>query len=65
MKQKVQYKSTPIGEIPVNWEVKSLGELGEFKSGSGFPIDEQGGSNGVPFYKVSDMNLPENEIFMN
>ena len=61
----MQYKSTPIGEIPVNWEVKSLGELGEFKSGSGFPIDEQGGSNGVPFYKVSDMNLPENEIFMN
>lgn len=62
---KTQYKQTSIGLIPTDWEVKSLGELGEFKSGSGFPIDEQGGSNGIPFYKVSDMNLPENEIFMN
>jgi restriction endonuclease S subunit len=58
------YKSTAIGVIPMDWEVKYLGNLGDFKSGSGFPIDEQGGNKGIPFYKVSDMNLPENEVIM-
>ncbi len=58
------YKKTVIGIIPENWEVNDLGSLGDFKSGNGFPINEQGGVNGIPFYKVSDMNLPENEVFM-
>jgi type I restriction enzyme S subunit len=58
------FKKTAIGLIPVDWEITDLGDLGDFKSGSGFPINEQGGNDGVPFYKVSDMNLPENEVFM-
>ena len=41
-----------------------MGEIGDFKSGSGFPESEQGGKDGTPFYKVSDMNLDGNESYM-
>ncbi|WP_372990220.1 restriction endonuclease subunit S [Sulfitobacter sp.] len=47
-----------------NWAHSRLGMLGTFKSGVGFSEVEQGGTNGVPFYKVSDMNLPGNEAVM-
>ncbi len=43
------------------WEQRKLGELGKAISGVGFPDSEQGGSCGVPFYKVSDMNAQGNE----
>ena len=45
----------------VAWEQRKLGELGKAISGVGFPDSEQGGSCGVPFYKVSDMNAQGNE----
>ncbi|MCI7685973.1 MAG: restriction endonuclease subunit S [Clostridiales bacterium] len=38
-----------------------MGELGKARSGIGFPDVEQGGKEGVPFYKVSDMNNVGNE----
>ena len=38
-----------------------MGEIGIAKSGVGFPDAEQGGTVGIPFYKVSDMNIPGNE----
>ena len=38
-----------------------MGEIGHAQSGVGFPDEEQGGKEGVPFYKVSDMNTPGNE----
>ena len=43
------------------WEQRKLGEVGKTQSGIGFPDAEQGGTEGVPFYKVSDMNKPGNE----
>ena len=43
------------------WEQRKLGELGKARSGIGFPDAEQGGKEGVPFYKVSDMNNAGNE----
>lgn len=33
MTKTTQYKNTPIGPIPTEWEVKKLGELGEISSG--------------------------------
>lgn len=51
-------------KIPEGWSVKKLGDMGEFISGAGFPESEQGGKIGIPFYKVSDMNLPENKNTM-
>ena len=44
-----------------DWEQRKLGELGKTRSGIGFPDAEQGGKEGVPFYKVSDMNNVGNE----
>jgi restriction endonuclease S subunit len=46
------------------WYTTRLRELGIFKSGLGFPENEQGGQAGTPFFKVSDMNLPGNEHTM-
>ena len=44
-----------------SWEQRKLGEIGYAKSGQGFPDAEQGGTKGIPFYKVSDMNIAGNE----
>ena len=43
------------------WEQRKLGEAGKARSGVGFPDTEQGGTIGVPFFKVSDMNSDGNE----
>lgn len=43
------------------WKDKTLGSMGETTSGVGFPIQEQGGKSGIPFFKVSDMNTIGNE----
>ena len=48
-----------------SWEQRKLGEVGKARSGVGFPDTEQGGSVGVPFFKVSDMNNDGNENEMN
>lgn len=47
-----------------DWEERKLGEVGKTKSGIGFPDAQQGGKQGTPFYKVSDMNNPGNEVVM-
>ena len=48
--------------MKAGWEVKTLGEIADIQSGSGFPEKYQGISNhSIPFYKVSDMNLVGNE----
>ncbi|WP_311590699.1 restriction endonuclease subunit S [Trueperella bernardiae] len=43
------------------WEQCELGHLGHAQSGFGFPEVEQGGTRGLPFFKVSDMNIEGNE----
>lgn len=62
--QELRFKDENGNDYP-EWETKKLDELGEFNSGVGFPEKYQGGSIGVPFFKVSDMNLQGNEKFMN
>lgn len=37
MKQNTTYKQTELGLIPEDWEVKKLGDLGEFFKGKGVP----------------------------
>ena len=44
-----------------SWEQRKLGDIGIARSGVGFPDAEQGGVTGIPFFKVSDMNLGGNE----
>ena len=54
-----------LGAIPSHWDGMALKRLGSFKSGTGFPIEQQGKEEEeVPFYKVSDMNLPANDKLM-
>ena len=45
----------------LSWEQRKLGDIGKARSGVGFPDAEQGGVTGIPFFKVSDMNLGGNE----
>ena len=47
-----------------DWEQRKLGDVGLVKSGVGFPEKEQGGIEGIPFYKVSDMNHFDNQFEM-
>ncbi|MFV8459113.1 restriction endonuclease subunit S [Mycoplasma sp. CR] len=47
------------------WKKSELSEYGKCNSGYGFPISEQGSNDGIPFYKVSDMNEKENQVYMN
>lgn len=47
-----------------NWNNYKLEQLGNFKSGIGFPDSQQGGTEGIPFFKVSDMNNIGNETEM-
>ncbi|MCW2119976.1 restriction endonuclease subunit S [Flavobacterium sp. 7A] len=37
---KTQYKNSPLGLIPEDWEVKCLGELGSFSKGKGITKDQ-------------------------
>lgn len=47
------------------WPAVRLGDVTSVGSGAGFPIEYQGATSGrFPFYKVSDMNLPGNEVWM-
>lgn len=43
------------------WEQRKLGDIGKTQSGIGFPDTEQGGTEGIPFFKISDMNNTGNE----
>lgn len=47
------------------WKQRKIGDIGYCKSGVGFPDCEQGGTFGIPFFKVSDMNSIGNERKMN
>ena len=46
-------------------DIVLAGDIGVFRGGSGFPVRFQGQKSGqLPFFKVSDMNRPGNELFM-
>ena len=51
-------------EFNNKWGNYKLGQLGTFKSGIGFSDSQQGGTEGIPFFKVSDMNNIGNETEM-
>jgi type I restriction enzyme S subunit len=58
-------KETEIGLVPKSWEVQPLVNLVKARGGFPFPHAKQGKKTGaIPFYKVSDMNLPGNELEM-
>lgn len=52
--------------VETKWELVKLEELTSIKGGNTFKVEYQGNTdkNGVPFFKVSDMNTPENTVTM-
>jgi len=61
--QQVGFKDDNGKNFP-EWKEVKLSQLGKFIGGIGFSESQQGGKDGVSFYKVSDMNLPGNEVEM-
>lgn len=53
---------TRLAGFSGKWKRTTLGEVGRFISGNGFPVSYQGHTSGkYPFYKVSDFNKSGNE----
>ena len=47
------------------WKTVRAGDIGRFRSGSGFPIRYQGRADGdYPFFKVSDMSRDGNDVLL-
>jgi restriction endonuclease S subunit len=50
---------------PSHWEIVTFRELIKCEGGNSFPPSLQGNSSGaIPFFKVSDMNRPDNRIYL-
>ncbi len=56
------FSLTPKKNIVIEskWELVKLGDVVDVKGGNGFPEKFQGKKKGIPFFKVSDMNNPQN-----
>ena len=61
LQEKAKKPSLRFEGFTDEWEQRKLGEVGKARSGVGFPDSEQGGNEGIPFFKVSDMNNDGNE----
>ena len=54
-----------MSKLPKGWELVETGTVTIVGAGTGFKPDFQGFTDReIPFYKVSDMNLLGNEMFM-
>jgi type I restriction enzyme S subunit len=63
--EKPGYVETGTGWIPDGWVATTLGEVADFRGGNAFKEKYQGKVAGdFPFIKVSDFNLPLNQIFI-
>lgn len=63
-RQKGRVGTKPV-EIPESWDTKKVGEIATIVSGNSFPKKYQNGDDGpFPVVKVDDMNLPENNMYI-
>ena len=54
-----------MSKLPEGWKLEETSNITIVGAGTGFKIDFQGSTDkDIPFYKVSDMNLLGNEVFM-
>jgi type I restriction enzyme S subunit len=59
------YLETGTAWIPDGWAATTLGDVADFRGGNAFKEKYQGNVAGeFPFIKVSDFNLPLNQIFI-
>ncbi|PZG97399.1 restriction endonuclease subunit S [Staphylococcus aureus] len=61
--QELRFKDENGNDYPESLLYK-LSDIGTFNTGIGFPESLQGGKEGIPFFKISDMNNKGNEIIM-
>ncbi len=55
-----------LGDVPEHWDIMPLKRIAWFKSGAGFPVNDQGHNDlEIPFLKVSDMTILGNDLRMN
>lgn len=60
-----EFRETEIGRVPNKWRIVYMKEIAKFSGGSAFNESLQGNSSGdFPFIKVSDMNHPENTVWI-
>lgn len=60
------YKPSPLGPIPEDWEVKNLGEIGDFSKGSGVPKDKIiKDEHGYPCLTYGDLYTKYNFVIKN
>jgi type I restriction enzyme S subunit len=52
MKQLPQYKNSPIGPIPTDWEVKKLGDIGRVRMCKRIFSHQTSEIGDIPFYKI-------------
>jgi type I restriction enzyme S subunit len=57
-------KPSGDGEVPIGWQQVKYKTIARFRGGIGFPEEDQGTTDGIPFIKVSDMGLPENSTYI-
>ena len=58
-------KRLESSELPKEWRVQRIDNFASARGGTGFPPEYQGQTDGrYPFFKVSDMNLPGNGVWM-
>lgn len=63
--EKSAFQQTDAGWIPEDWVATTLGKVVDFRGGNAFKEKYQGKVSGdFPFVKVSDFNLPANQIFI-
>jgi restriction endonuclease S subunit len=54
-----QFKDSPLGRIPNDWEVKQLIDIASYQNGGPFPSDDYG-DDGIPLLRPG--NLPNDDI---
>ena len=54
MNNNTTYKDSPLGKIPSEWEVKELGELGQFSKGKGI-LKDQLSESGLPCIRYGEI----------
>jgi len=50
-----EFKDSPVGRIPVGWEVKSLGDCAEYINGNNFKASDWS-DNGYPIIRIQNLN---------
>lgn len=53
-----EFKDSPVGSIPVDWQVKTLGELADFWSGYAFKSSELS-EQGMKVVRISNLHKPD------